>query len=233
MKKISALVLALVLVLCCAAPAMAAGKLEIEAESFILIDTNYSDYVYGYAKVVNSGDKAIKVNDGLFEIYDSEGEAIDSTDWLSTYAEYLQPGEYTYVSGYFYGVEDLAAIDDHVLDVSGKSDNSKTTVRLPVETELALGVQESAYWTRNWMYVTYTNNTNDVIYGVQVVAALLDAEGKILYMDSNSTYNCALTPGSSMIVRMEISDNFMQLFEKEGLTPATVDAIAYANVSVE
>ncbi len=230
MKKVVALVLALTLVLA-AVPALAAGKLNVTQENFWFIDGTW-DYGYCYARVENSGDKEIKVNAGVLEIYNADGDAITSTDYLSAYAKYLKPGEYTYVKMYA-EVEGDVVPDDHMMTLTGKSDKKETVARLPVTTELALDVS-NGYWTNDYMMATVTNNTDAPLYKIEVVLALLDAEGNILYIDSKDMYSeLALMPGSSMIVRKEISSAFMEYFEANGIVPASVDAIAYVIVDVE
>ena len=89
------------------------------------------------------------------------------------------------------------------------------------------------WWTHNYMYATITNDAETPIYDLNVVLALLDAEGNILYMDEDGLYtDRALMPGSSIIVRKDIPTSFMDYYKEKGLTPASVDAIAYVNVPV-
>lgn len=229
MKKAISLLLCLVL-LAVSAPTHAAGKLSVVQENFYIIDS-YWTYGYAYAKVTNAGDKAIKVNAGVLEIYDEAGNAITSSDYISAYAAYLEPGEYTYVKMYAEIKEGVGS--DHMLTVTGKTDNSKQTLRLPVETDLQMGVK-SGWWTYNYMYATVTNDTEEPLYNISVVMALLDAEGNILYLDDDSLYSeRALMPGSSMLIRKDISSSFIEYFEKNGIVPASVDAIAYVNQDVE
>ncbi|MBE0601652.1 MAG: hypothetical protein IH607_07675, partial [Firmicutes bacterium] len=134
MKKLVALGLCLLIGLM-AAPALAAGKLDVSQENFMVIDS-YWVYGYAYARIDNVGDKPIKVNAGVLEIFDANGDPITSTDYMSAYAEYLEPGEYTYASLYAQ-IEDVPAadVDDYSLTVTGKSDKEYISVRLPVTTD--------------------------------------------------------------------------------------------------
>ena len=226
MKKIISLLLC-VLLLSVATTTYAAGKLSVDQENFHVIP-GYSTYGYAYAKVSNVGDKPVKVNAGVLEIYDEAGDVLTSTDYLAAFAEYLEPGEYTYVRMYSEIKEGTAA--DYALTLTGKSENGYRSLRLPVETDLQMNVQGS-WRTYNYMYTTITNNTDTPLYDITVVMALLDAEGNILYMDNDSLYyDRALTPGSSMIIRSEIPSAQLDYFAEKGLTPASVDAIAYVNV---
>lgn len=231
MKKIVCLMLALVLCLG-ATSAFAAGKLSVTQENFHYISGLWN-YGYAYAKVENIGDRPIKVNAGVLEMYDENGEVITSTDWVQSYATYLQPGEYTYVSMYEDIEEGGATPDDYMITLTGKSDTSVTALRLPVEVKLELDVVDG-WWEHDYMYATVTNNTENPLYSIEVVFALLDAEGNILNIDSKALYDeLALMPGSSMIVRKDISSSFMEYYEANGIVPAAVDAIAYVLVENE
>lgn len=212
--------------------ALAAGKLSVTEEDFYVIDS-YSLYGYVFAKVENVGDRPIKVNAGILEIFDTEGDVLTSTDYIDANAEYLQPDEYTYISAST-RIEDVTAedVDDYMLTVTGKSEDDYINLRLPCTTEYQADVQEG-YSTHNYMYATVTNDTDAPVYKIEIVLALLDADGKILYMDEDSMYNKGLMPGSSIVVRVDVSSSFIELFEKEGLTPASVDAIAFTRIENE
>lgn len=229
MKK-CLLVLVLCLICCISATAMAAGKLNVTQENFHKIDM-YSAYGYLYAKVENVGDKPIKVNAGLLEIYDENGDPLTSTDYINAYVTYLEPGAYTYVSAHEDVDAGLDAIDDYMFTVSGKSDNETKVITFPCETSYDVD-DSNPYWKRNYMYATFTNTSDSPIYGLEVVVALLDAEGNILYVESESMYDSkALHAGSTMTVRIDVSSSFIEYYEANGLVPASVDAIAYAELN--
>lgn len=225
-KNLMALV---VCVLCCVSvTAMAAGKLSVTQENFHKIDM-YTPYGYLYAKVENVGDKPIKVNAGLLEIYDENGDPLTSTDYIDAHVTYLEPGTYTYVSAQEDVEAGLDMVDDYMFTVSGKSDNETQILTVPCEAKY--GVDDTnPYWSEYYMYATFTNPTDNPIYNFKVVAALLDAEGNILYVDGDSLYNQALHGGSSITVRMDVSSSFIEYYEANGFAPATVDAIAYAEI---
>ena len=229
MKKVISMLLVLIL-LCATVPALAAGKLSTTQENFWVI-SSYWTYAYAYAKVENVGNKPINVNAGVLEVYDENGDVITSSDYLSTYAKCLQPGEYTYVSisKEIELAEDVGKPDDYMLTITGKTDDSSSTLRLPAESRLSLG-ESNGYWKEDYMYATVTNNTDDIVYNISTVFALLDEEGKILYVANDSLYNShGLTPGSSIVVKAEISSSFMDYFSAKNIKPTTVDVIAYVD----
>ena len=78
------------------------------------------------------------------------------------------------------------------------------------------------------MYATVTNNTDEIVYDISIVCAVLDDDENILYMDSDNLYNSrGLTPGSSIVFKMSISSSFMDYFAAKGIKPTSVDTIAY------
>jgi len=229
MKKFWAFCLVLVMVMAMGS-ASAAGKLSVDQENFHVIDS-YSLYGYCYAKVSNTGDKPIKVNAGLMEIYNADGDALTSTDWYYGYAEYLQPGEYTYVE-LNDEIEDVEAseVADYMLTMTGKADTDYVSYRFTCTTSYEPNVEEG-YWTYNYMYATFTNDTTETVYNIEVVLALLDAEGNILYMDESGLYSDkGVAPGSSITIRKDVSSSFIEYFEANGIVPASVDAIAFVDI---
>ncbi len=228
MKKFVVLVLALLLCMS-SVSAFAAGKLSVVQENYYTIE-GYSTYGYGYAKVQNIGDKPIKVNAGLLEIFDENGDPITSTDYMHKYAEYLEPNEYTYA--YLSAkVEGEAIPDDYMMTITGKSNTDYVTLRLPVETDYEEDVEVSKYTTHDYMYAMVTNDSEETVFDMEVVLTLLDDSDNILYMESSSLYqDKGLMPGSSMMIRVYVPSDFVEYFEKNGITPSKVDAIAYVNL---
>ena len=224
-----ALLLSLALLMI-ALPALAAGKLQTDQENLWEVKTDWSHEAYLFAKVTNVGDRDISISSGVFEAYDAEGQPIASDDYAEAYVDCLKPGEYTYVRMYGEIEDEAQTAADHMLTLAGKSDSSVDTLRLPCVTELRLN-ESMGWYTEDYMYVTVTNNTEQDLYDISIVAVLLDQDGNILYLDNDSLFNDrALTAGSTMIFRMDIPEQYKALYEAKGLTPVSVDAIAYVNI---
>jgi len=227
MKKFITILLVVALMIC-SVSAFAAGKINVDQENFHVIDS-YWAYGYAFAKISNVGDKPVKINTGLLEIYDANGDTLASTDYYNGYAEYLDPGEYTYLE--MYGdLEDVGSenVADYALTVTGVGDDDTIAYHFPCAAVYAEDVEDD-YWTYDYMYATFTNDLDFPVYDINVVLALLDAEGNILYMDDTYMYtDKAVMPGSSIEVRKEVDSSFVEYFEQNGLVPASVDAIAYA-----
>lgn len=233
MKKTIILLLCLALVFSIQT-AFAAGKLNVEKENFCVI-SSWGTNGYAFAKVANVGNKPIKINAGILELFDAEGENITSSDSLYKYAEYLQPDEYTYV--YMKSSvesEQVELVDDYLLTITGKSENDYLSKRFAVSDLQYVPNVKSGWSTYDYLYATVTNDSEDVLYGITVLLVLLDDKDNILFLDTVSTgSNVAILPGSSIRVKTSVDDGYLKYFEKEGITPTKVDAIAYKNIELE
>lgn len=230
MKRFFAFLLVLVLVLS-ANSAFAAGKLTVEQENFY-VTSGWSIYGTAFAKVSNTGDAPIVINTGLLEIYNAEGDALTSTDYYTDPARYLQPGEYTYVKIYdeVEDVEEASEVTDYMLTITGKSESYYVTQRFPCTATYEPNSGDG-YLSYDCLYATLTNDTEETVYGINVVIALLDAEGNILYVTTDCLYSSiGLAPGSSVTFCEYIDSDFTDYFEANGIEPATVDSIAYVYV---
>lgn len=230
MKKLVVLLLTLALAIG-AASACAEGALTVEQENLHIVGTS-SLYCYLYAKVKNTGDAPIWVQKGSLVVKDKEGNEIGSTTSLWRYAEYLQPGEATYV--YFNprieGIETRDQVGDYEMNIEFQDYDRKQTFFLPSESAFEDDVTEGS-WTHDYMTTTVTNDLDQTVFDLAIARVLLDAKGNILYMDSDNMYSYkGLTSGSSIVVRRQLNSNFEAYFEEMGYTPAAVEGFAYVYV---
>ena len=230
MKKLLSLLTALCILFACST-AFAAGKISIEEENFIVIK-DYSLYGYAYAKVKNVGNKPIKLHAGIMEVFDSNGDTITSTDsFYNVYGKYLEPDQYTYVRMYT-GLEDVTAddVDDYMLTLTGKTDNSYEDIRLSCTAEYAQNVKDG-YYTHDYVYVTVTNDLDVPAYNVTAIIALLDEDNNIWYVANDYLdSNIAIISGDSVIIRFTIDSDWIDYFDAHDITITSVDAIAYTEV---
>lgn len=231
MKRLTALLLALLLA-ACAASACAEGALTVEQENLHIVGTN-SLYCYLYVKVKNTGDAPIFVNKGSLTVKDKEGNEIGSTTSLWRYAEYLQPGQstYAYFNPRIEGIESRDQVGDYEMNIEFVDNANKQTYFIPSESVFEDDVKEGS-WTHDYMTTTVTNELDQTVYDLAIARVLLDAKGNILYMDSDNMYSYkGLCPGSSIILRRPLNSSFESYFEEMGYTPATVEGFAYVYVS--
>ncbi len=226
MKKIVALLLAACLTLGCAS-ALAAGKLTVNQETYTAV-AGYSFVGYVFAEVENTGDKNIEFGNGLLEILTADGDPMDSTDIYSMYPSILAPGEKGYVSTLQYvdTAESIEDISDYTLTITGKSTQEEAVARL--DSTAAYGVGVNSWGDEEQMVVvTITNNTQETVYDCQVAFALYDAEGKLLLVDADNTYNVGIPAGQSVEVQFTVDEDLAAVWAEQGVTPATAESVAY------
>lgn len=232
MKKIALFALTLVMVLTAVCPAFAAGKLVVNQEKFYSIEP-YDDsfYAYVFAEVTNAGDKAVEYKNGLWEIYDANGDTLDSSDWLNCYPDVLEPGEVGYVSAYI-SLDDVQSTEDaadYLLTVTGVGAKENPNVILPATVKYTY--EKGDYRDYHKLIATVTNDTNEVVYDYRVVFAVKDAQGNLLYSDSVQPSYVGILPGTSVEVTRDLSyDNVVEnLLEQGILNFDQVEVIAYVD----
>lgn len=235
MKRFWALVLALAVLAALPGSSLAAGKMTAVQENFYVVNS-YSIYGYVFARVENTGDRPVGYSAALLEIYNANGDPLASDTYPNVYGKYLQPGEYAYVKHYerVEGIESYTEVDDYSFTISGKSDSSHTTKRFACKAEYFPDLEVSKYRTENVILATFTNDSEEVVFGLDVVMALLDDEGNILDIENVNLYSSVgVNPGSSITVTAEVSSAMREAFERKGLSPTHVDAYAYAYFEAE
>lgn len=232
MKRIALFALTLVMILTAACPALAAGKLVVNQEKFYSIEP-YDDsfYAYIYAEVTNSGDKAVEFNNGLWEIYDANGDTLDSEDWMYCYPDVLEPGEVGYVSAYI-RLEDVDSTDaaaDYLLTVSGKSAKENPNIALPATVEYVYA--KGDYRDTHKLVAVVSNDTAETVYDFRVVYAVKNAAGELLFVENVQPSYVGILPGSSVEVTRDLSYDSVveELLEQGILTFDQVEVIAYAD----
>lgn len=209
--------------------AFAAGKLVATQEDFYVVQSWSSFYGYAFMKLENTGNKPVEFSAGLFEIYDENGDTLTSDSYFQLYGRYVAPGDYVYakISEEIKDIEGPSQVDDYMLTVTGKS-TDREIKKFACETIYEPDYQYSRYSSGPYMFATFTNDTDDIIYGVNIVFALLDDDGKILYIDSTSVYDSVgIHPGATITARESVDDDIIEAYEKKGLKPTHVDAYAY------
>lgn len=204
-------------------PTYAVGKLEVVQQNFHFVDKSWYNCYY-YLKVENTGDKNVTKSNALYEIYDENGDPLESTTYgIYCYPSCIAPGE----TGYVYCSDD---IDDSYSSQADTIDGMVTIIGKTTSNDAPIRYSATGEYTQNSgddeISISFTNTTENILWGVKFVVALLDEADNILYVNDFST-SVGLHPGSSFTFNMSIDKAFKTTWAREGLIPSVVDVIAY------
>jgi hypothetical protein len=229
MRKIFALVLAMLMVM--SAAAMAEGALTVNNEVFNVIQTDYATYGYLFAKIENTGDAPITVGSGTMAIFDAAGSILETSDWVSCYPNnaVLQPGEYVYVDNtvYFDDGVTVDTVGEYQFVAKPYEYAGYEYVKIPCEAVLALGVDA---YDSDYIDVTFTNTTDAILYDFDVLTAMYDANGALINVDYTWESSVGVHPGSTVTIKVYQDSTVMDYIEANGIVPTTVDAMVYYEI---
>lgn len=220
MKRIAALLV--VLVLLCSSSVLGEGKLKVTEKNLLVFPGDDSGYFY--AKVENVGDEAVGVDSGDLVVFSEDDDIILTESYVTTNPSYvvLEPNDYLYVYEFLWdSALKNAAIGDYKFSIPTRN-SSTTFTKVDCDATFELPGSDSY---DNYIYVTFTNPTDETINGFYVVAALHDAEGNLLFVDSDSLSTLGVHPGSTVTSQVYVKKDLMEYYELYGLVPTTVDAM--------
>lgn len=218
-KKILSVLLVLMLLLC--TTAMGAGKLKITDMNLILYSGKDSGYFY--AKVENIGDAPVGVGYGDLVLFSENGDILLTESYVTTSPSntVLQPGEYLYVEEYLWGdALKTTPVGEYKFSIPVR-DRATEMTQIPCEATFELSGDKYD----NYIYVTFTNTTDTPRYDFYVTAALYDAEGELIFVDSNILSSIAVHPGATLTVRMYIDSSMIEEYWANDIVPTSIDAI--------
>ena len=230
MKKRFALLTVTLVLATILSPALAAGKLTITQESVLVLP--YETYFRSelYLEVQNTGDKAVQMNGGLFELMDAAGNVVNSVD-LKTYdlyPEVLQPGEF----GYLYRSVDLteATSSDYIgsysVNVIGKGKVDADVTRYPTVARYESGTNSDGS-RKDYIVAIITNNTDRTVYDFDVGFEFLDASGNLVFTTTGYWTYTGILANSSIEVYLDVPDNVTKYWVENNIMPASANAVAF------
>ncbi|MCQ2437773.1 MAG: hypothetical protein MJ099_05195 [Clostridia bacterium] len=220
MKKFIALLLAVACML--TVVALADAELTVLAKNYIELPDD--DNAYFYAKLYNSGDAGCYVASGKLVGFSSKDDILVTEEYVSSTPSslWLEPGDYCYVDESIW--EDVLKEDD-VVDYryavsTGNYGSKYYTLDCTAEFDLD-------YNYNNYVYVTATNTTNEIIADYVFTVALYDQNGDLIYVTYSSDSSTYLHPGATITKRIYISSDLAENYKYQNTIPTTVDAIFY------
>jgi hypothetical protein len=224
MKRIVTLLLLFVFIFMISISALAEGEKSVTQKNFYAMDSSFSTYGYLFAKVENVGDEAIYLDSGKLVVFDSNDEIIETSDYVSAYPRYLEPGEYAYVRDWSILDVNADAVADYKFSI-GTTNVYNTTTRFACETGYDPG--DTDYTYDDYMYATFTNTSDETVYGVYAVLALLDADGNILDVSYDVANSFGVHAGSTVTMRVSVDSDIVEYLQENKIEPTSVDALIY------
>lgn len=224
MNKQLLLILVLTAVLCCAAAAFAEAEITVTDQILIAEEGNWVGYFY--AKVENTGDAGAYLANGELTGTNAAGEVILSDTSTNAYPGnlYLEPGEYGYVKRQIYENRlETDTVADYTFTI-GTGEWGTQYAKLPCEATFEYLGPDSF---DNYVYVTFTNETDEVLYDYWIASALYDQNGSLITVLDASFSLLGINPGSTVTVKQYIDGDAANYFTNNSLVPTTVDSIVY------
>jgi len=226
MKKII-FVLLTILLLAALSLALADGQQRVTQKNFYVTGSGSYQSGYFFAKIENVGDMPIYLDSGKLVIFDLDDNIAETSDYIRAYPSYLEPGEYAYTRSWSYNSIDADVVGDVKFSI-GMTRMYNTATRLACEAVYDPGDPASKY--DDYIYATYTNTSEETLFDVQLVFALLDAEDNLLYVTQESQRNMGIHPGSTVTMRASIDSDFVEYFTKNKIEPVKVDVLVYYEI---
>lgn len=208
----------------CSTYAYAEGELTVDNKNLLEFDSD--DTGYFYAKIENTGDSAIGVGYGKLVGFSANDDILLSENYVSTYPSgiILQPGEYVYAKTFIW---ESALEDNDVIDYrfSVEVDEYGSEVyRIPCEVTFDLNGVDSF---DNYIYVTFTNDGESILYNSFISVALYDANESLLFVEGNYYETLGVHPGSTVTVKLYVDNDLMKHYKAHSLVPTSADASVF------
>ncbi len=225
MKRFLALLLTLCCVMALATTALADAKISVMDKKLITFEGEWSGYFF--AKVENTGDTGAYVGyDGMLVCFNSDDEILLTDNYISTCPSgiYLEPGETAYIKNTVLETElEKSTVATYKFSIKA-DDYGYTYTAMNAEATISYAGANSY---DNYIYVTFTNTTEDVIYGLYAVAAMYDQNGALMFVDYEYTSTFGIHPGSTITAKVDIDKDLVNYYTRELLTPTTAEAVVY------
>ena len=204
----------------------------------ILMTEDYSSFIdcNVYAVIRNDGDSPVAV-DGEIVLTDAQGNTLEDQSFLFPYPDVLAPGETAVITenlmiektGSVTKPEQVAGV---ALTVHADSYTYSTeaNVHAQVAAEITQSVDNYCS-TVDVVRFTLTNDTGAPLRNPHVVAAVYDAEGRlVLTLKGDTGYDTVILPeGSTLIIECELYSSVTDYLAQTGRTLGTVEAVAYSD----
>lgn len=168
----------------------------------VLLENDYAAEAHIYAVLRNTSGQRLPIQSVTMTAQNAGGKTLHEERYASHIPDVLEPGETMLVSEWMYDfTKDIGKVS--AIEVS-----IETSARAYSRWNRLDGVR--AWQEGQYLYVELTNTTEETLYGAVCGAALEDADGQILDVLLQSTYdtaNMGLLPGSKVVWRKRLEDS--------------------------
>lgn len=205
--------------------ALGEGMLTVTHENFTTVGDEYSVTGYLYARIENTGDAPVNVSEGTLLIYDAAGNVIDMNEYSSPVPYYavLQPGQYVYLSDMVFFDEGVAEADVADFEFSIGTDDMYGVEYQFIPCTAALNLDEPNSYS-SYVDVTFTNDGAEILREFELVVAIYDAEGNLIYVNTDYGSYVGIHPGSTVTWGVYVSDDLVGEWKENNIVPASADA---------
>lgn len=225
MKRTLCILLAMCISVVICSAAFAEAKLTVDQKKLITFEGDWKAYFF--AKIENTGDSGTYLDyGGKLVGFDEDDNVVLTEEYVGAYPArlYLEPGEYAYVKEYILENE---LKTNNVVDYKyslKQNDYGDDYDMLPCEATIEYS---STNTYDNYVYVTFTNTTESVLYGFAITTAIYDTNGELIFVDSDGSSAVGIHPQSTVTVKMRIDSDLVEYYTRNSVTPSTVDAMVY------
>ena len=208
---------------------MAEGKLSVTSKNVIIY--NGKDSGIFVARVENTGEEPIYYDNGKLVIFSEDDDILATESYISSSPDsiLLNPGDYTYLYEFLWSSPlKNAKLGDIKFSVSSDT-RGYSYDQIPATAELEM--PGSGSFSYNYVNVTFTNTTDEILYGSYVVCAILDPDDNVIYVDRDRYSNLGIHPGSTVTLKMFIDSDVIDYYETNNIKPAKVEALVYIDGS--
>ena len=227
MKKIALFCLVLIFAALLCVPAFAAAEFTVTEATLFIYDND--DDGYFFAKVENTGDAPAYYRSGMLELRDDTGNAFITKNYVSSspYGIYLEPGESAYVRESIWDKQLLETeVAGYTFSVSADTWGTKYR-QIPCETEFYYSAENNY---DNEIFITLSNDSDELLHDLSFVAALYDEDDKLLYDYSTSFGNLAVHPDSTITIMLDVNSNLAAHLSTHDYTPVRVEGFVYTEI---
>lgn len=137
----------------------------------------------------------------------------------------LEPGESLYLEeSVWENALKETPVADYKFSLPAAS-NGRTITRVPSEARFELTDEEYSYYS--YIYVTFTNSSEEPVDDFYVSAALYDADGNLIYVGTSEISNIAVHPNSTVTAKLYIDSSVVSYYKENNIAPASANAVVF------